>query len=65
MQRKLTKLICLLLISAFALVALVGCNTVENEETTAATTSPVTEEVTENVTTAEATEEAFKALSKA
>ena len=57
MQRKLTKLICLLLISAFALVALVGCNTVKDEETTAATTTPVTEEATENVTTAEATEE--------
>ena len=57
MQRKLTKLICLLLISAFALVALVGCNVVEDEETTAVTTTPVTEEATENVTTAEATEE--------
>ena len=65
MKTNLTKLVCLMLVCAFALVTLVACNkTQESEETTNAdttaapeTTVEETEETTEEETTEEATTE--------
>ena len=54
MKRNLTKLICLLIVSALMLVAFAACNNTQPEETTSADTT-VTEETTAEVTTVEVT----------
>ena len=58
MKRNLTKLICLLIVSALMLAAFVSCNKTQPEDTTSADTTPQTEETTAEETTQAATEAA-------